>query len=486
MAQERAAATATVDETEPVTRAQRRAHNRREHRETKEREQAASGKPRRNALDPAVAATLEDRRRALRGVSGGAYYRVNRAHPIPPENQGKPEFLSVFDESDEIDDLKVFFRQLALASHWGNGRYLLEACAKGQRGIVLWTEDISLGDLPEVTGAHAGGGGSVADQITQVGQVVSAVKGITGEGAGSADAMARLFTAGVAAGKGPDTTSPMLALLMPVIGKVVERLMAPPPAPPPHEDSLDRTLLLMERLGFRRPEPTPTGLAQISEAMNTARAVVDAAGGLAGTGTTRGAESSVSGWVAWAQTFQVIAPILGQAISQLTTSVNNVVDARKLEHLTRSANARTVSAPVNTSPFAGFEHAITEGIHTPEVFSAIATAIAAAGHGGLVEAVRAGTVNAEMILTQAAPALPELSLPGAPEFVEAFVAWCRVAPATTFTGPPTKMITAECTKCHARGPVPEHTQLSLLACQTLVVGADGAQRLCGGPVVRVV
>lgn len=479
------AETDVVDQPEE-TRAQRRAANRRRHHERRDGALA-----RRAGLDPAVAQTLEERRKALKGVSGGAYYRVSRAHPIPPENQGRPEFLATFDESDDIDDLKVFFRHLATTSHWGNGRYILEACAKGQHGIVLWTEDVSLGDMPEP--ARTGGGGTVASQIQEVGQLVSAVKTITGDSGGGAETMARLFTAGVTAGKGTDTTTPMMTLLMPVIGKVVERLLAPP-APP--VDPLASTLALMERLKIGLPQATPvqTPAAAIAESMATARSIIDAAQGLApGGGGDR--EPRVSGWAAWAQAFTAAAPIIGQAIGQITATVNNVVDARKMEHLARAAGARPAGtsasaavAPTSTSPLAGFDHVIAEGIHTPEVFEAVIQRLNALGHGGLIPAIRSGQATAELILANGTAEIPELNLPGAPAFIEAFVAYVhngQAQPAATSdAAPKTRSVHIECTKCHAKGYVDERQPISQTVCTTPVPGTDPA-RPCGGPVVRI-
>lgn len=454
----------------------------------------------RRMLDPAVAATLEERRRALRSVSGGAYYRVSRTHPLPPENQGTPEFLGQFDESPDIDDLKVFFRHLALTSHWGNGRFLLEACAKGQRGVVLWSEDVSLGDMPEASGNH--GGGSVASQIAEVGQVVSAVRGITGDSGTNADAMARLFTAGVAAGKGPDATSPILAALAPAIAKIVERVVNPPEPPRPVESDLDRTLKLMDLLGFRRQaDPAATAadpMAAMTSAINTARAVVDAASGLTGGARVVDAAPRLSTGVAWAQAAATFMPLVVQAIGQITGTVHEVIEARKLEHLARVASARPVPQPqpdpspagtavasASTSPLAGFEHAISEGIHTADEFARLRLRLEQLGHGGVIPAIQSGQVTADAIITDGRSIMPELDIPGAHDFVRGFVEWVKTgAPPARASGPNGPTITVECTRCHAQGPLAAGTPLSTVYCNAPTPGTD-PPRPCGGPVVRV-
>lgn len=486
-------------ESAPGTRASRTAREkRREENRRRHRDAGLSKRASRLGLDPSVAQTLEDRRRALRGISGGAYYRVKRLHPLPPENQGTPQFLGTFDESDLIDDLTVHFRTVAAAAHWGNGRYLLEACANGQRGVVLWTEEISLGDLPEPT-AHAGGPSSVTDQIKQVGETVAAVRAISGDpgGASALDTLTRAFSAGATMAKGTDTTTPILTMLMPVVAKVVERLLAPPPEPPPRVDDLDRTLKLMEVFGIkpRQPDPAPNAMAAVTEAIGTAQAVVQAANGLAGGRGGEGAAPRVSWGVAWAESARVIAPILGQAISQITGTVREVVEARKMEHFARAANARTVQPPpgaavappppASGSPLAGLEHAIQEGIHTPEVFSVVVQRLEQLGHGALLPLLRDGTVTADQVLTEGRSVMPELDLPRAQDFIRAFIAWIVAgSPAPSSSASPARRtITVRCTTCGNQGPHDESVPLRGVYCNA--PSAKDPNRPCGGAVVRL-
>jgi hypothetical protein len=452
----------------------------------------------REALPPLItpgqaqaAQTLNEAMRSLLSAGGGAYLKVFRTHPLPPTFQGQLYQIDTVRALDGIRDHAEHIRQLGLASGWASGTFEVHGWIEGgtepQFRLPLAFEFPAAPGTGRADVSVAAPAPSPAEQIKQVGELVSAVKTVTGESA-NADTLARMFTAGLEVAKSHTPANPMSGALETLVTRLVERLLAPPPAPA--EDATQRALQLLERLGYTRAPAAAAGspVDQLVQSVATAKNLVDAVGALS-PGAAAAAPARVSGWTAWAQTFQAIAPIIGTAVSQITGTVNNVVEARKFEHLARANAARHVSPGSATpaaaaSPLAGFEHAISEGIHTPEVFQAVSTAIARAGHSGLLEAVRGGQVSAAQILEQAGAAIPELSLPGGPEFIHAYVAWLQTASAPSSVAAE-DTITVQCTKCGAKGPLPRRTPLSSVYCTTPTAGPNGTQTPCGAPVVQV-
>jgi hypothetical protein len=492
-------AVATAVESKAKTRAERSRENRERARLEREAKRAAklAQQDERDRIDPHVLRSLEERRRALRGISGGAYYRIKRS--TPHEFEGRPQLIFTLEESDTIDDLEVFLRDLAIRSGWGPGDYIIEACAKGQHGIVLWTESLPLGNMPAGTAATGATGGPI-DQIKQVGEVVGAVRQLTGGGGESMttalDATVRAFSAGMQAAPKPADpfSSPLVAMFVPVLTKFVEHIMAPKPEPPPQ---IDRTLELIERLGYaRRDAAAPmTPMQTIADSMTNAKAIVDAATVLSG-GPAGRVAAQPSSLVVWAQTIQAITPGIVQMVGQIVGVARDVIDARKTELAMRAGMARTVQptatggGPATTdvappSPMSGFERAIVEGIHTPEIFQGLANRLTELGHGGLIAAIKGGQVDAPMILEQGRTAIPQLALPGADVFVTRFVEWIHaggnVAPAPA--GPQKKI---RCTKCGQEGQIGASVPLSTLQCMAPHKNPDGSESVCGGPVVQIV
>jgi hypothetical protein len=416
----------------------------------------------------------------------------------PHEFEGRPQLIFTLEESDQIDDLEVFLRDLAIRSGWGPGDYLIEACAKGQHGVVLWTESIPLGNMPGgsmMTGGGSIGGGGPVEQIRQVGELVGAVRAVSGDGGSNMttalDATVRAFSAGISAAPKPadPMNSPLVAMLMPVLVKVVDHIMTPRVEPP--RDDMGRMIEFMERMGYKR-EPVASAaspMETIAASITNAKAIVDAAtvltGGAAGAG-----HAQPSSLVVWAQTLQAIMPGVVQMVGQVSGVVRDVVDARRSEMAMRAGLARPVDRPATStevaaqSPLSGFERAIVEGIHTPEMFQGVANRLTEMGHGGLIAAIKGGQVNSEMIVTQGRSAIPQLALPGADAFITRFVEWVQAggdvvaAPA----GPQKKV---RCTKCGNEGTVSINTPLSTMQCLTRQASPDGSERICGGPVVQI-
>lgn len=447
--------------------------------------------------------TLNEAMRSLLSAGGGAYLKIFRTHPLPPTFQGQLYQIETVRALEGIRDHAEHIRQLGLASGWASGTFeahgWIEGGTEAQFRLPLAFEFPAAPGPGKADPSVAAPPPSPADQIRQVGELVTAVKTVTGEAA-SPDTLARMFTAGIEVAKTNSPANPISGALETLVTRLVERLLVPPP-PPAAEESVQRTIQLLDSLGLiKRGEPAgaPTATDQLVQSVATAKSLVDALATL-NPGGAAAAPTRASGWATFASVLPSIMPVVGQMVSQITGTVQSVIDARQRELLLRSAGATSVSrsgaaAPAvvaGASPLAPFAHAITEGIHTPEVFQAVGRAIEAAGHGGLLAAIRAGQVDAEMILTQAAPALPELALPGAEPFVAAFVAWCQAG--AEAPGRPAangaaggKTITVQCVKCKAQGPLAADTPLSAVMCQTPTPGPDGQARPCGGPVVRVV
>jgi hypothetical protein len=373
-------------------------------------------------------------------------------------DQGKHvrPLTAILRDFNGVTDLEQHIYETGCQQGWKSGDYMIELCRPGHQGAVKYGFfSFTFPERPAPAVA------AVMDPLA----MLERAKGILGNGAPQASpdaalsAVTQAMKVGAESAKPSGVNSETLAVLKPVLEKLVDRLMEKPAAPATPQDpiatmrgmvgALRELGLIGEPNGGAADEPKT-----LREQLAEVKELADTFGGFGGRSASEPTAVAIA---------KVLAPVAEKIVPQILATVNNLADVWRLR-LTAGAGGPVPVARVAPPAPIAMPPAVTALVANAQAavardddgfFGAFADGIAAQipDGRGFLEAVHGGQVEEEQALAVVqASGLLNAQEPKTRAWLLRFVHWLRRVgpPAAAPASPPlAPKIMGRCGTCGA-------------------------------------